>query len=80
MLEDHVRKCTWHNQMMTCVNRKLARAMSTCDVNKSCHSGRITLGVSPLVNEKNFEVLNDEVPKRTQDVQYERSLWEHSHP
>jgi hypothetical protein len=43
--EDHVSKYTWHNQMMTCVKKKLACAMSTRDVNKLRHSGRITSGV-----------------------------------
>jgi hypothetical protein len=49
---DHVSKYTWHNQMMTSVKRKLARAMSTSDVSKLRHSGRITSGVSPPRNVK----------------------------
>jgi hypothetical protein len=43
---------TWHNQMMTSVKRKLARAMSTSDVSKLRHSGRIASGVSPPRNVK----------------------------
>jgi hypothetical protein len=39
MLADHVNKYTWHNQMMTSVKRKLARAMSTSDISKLRHSG-----------------------------------------
>jgi hypothetical protein len=61
--EDHVSKYTWHNQMMTCVKRKLTRAMSTHDVNKLRHSRRITSGVSPLANDKSSEVPKDEIPK-----------------
>jgi hypothetical protein len=61
-VEDHF-KYTWHNQMMTCVKRKLAHAMSTSDVNKLRHSGRITSGVSPLANDKSSEVPKDEIPK-----------------
>jgi hypothetical protein len=60
---DHVSKYTWHNQMMTSVKRKLARAMSTSDVSKLCHSGRITLGVSPPRNVKIPEVPKDEGSK-----------------
>jgi hypothetical protein len=60
---DHVSKYTWNNQMMTCVKRKLARAMSTRDVNKLCHSGRITSGVSPPRNVKSPEVPKDKVSK-----------------
>jgi hypothetical protein len=52
----HVNKYTWHNQMMTSVKRKLARAMSTSDVSKLRHSGRITSGVSPPRNVKSPEV------------------------
>jgi hypothetical protein len=60
---DHVSKYTWDNHMMTCVKRKLAHAMSTCDINKLHHSKRITLGVSPPRNFKSPKVLKDEVPK-----------------
>jgi hypothetical protein len=62
-MADHVSKYTWHNQMMTCVKRKLAHAMSTHDVNKLRHSGRITSGVSPPRNVKSPEVPKDEVLK-----------------
>jgi hypothetical protein len=41
---DHISKYTWNNQMMISVKRKLAHAMSTCDVNKLHHSGRFTSG------------------------------------
>jgi hypothetical protein len=58
---DHVNKYTWHNHMMTCVKRKLARAISTRDVNKLHHSERITSGVSPPRNVKSLEVPKDEV-------------------
>jgi hypothetical protein len=57
---DHVSEYTWHNQMMTSVKRKLARAMSTSDVSKLRHFGRIASGVSPPRNVKSPEVLKDE--------------------
>jgi hypothetical protein len=63
MSEYHVSKYTWHNQMMTCVKRKLACAMSTHDVNKLHYSRRITSGVSPLANGKSSEVPKDEISK-----------------
>jgi hypothetical protein len=59
-VEDHVSKYTWHNQMMTSVKRKLARAMSTSDVSKLRHSGRFTSGVSSPTNVKSPEVPKDE--------------------
>jgi hypothetical protein len=62
-MADHVSKYTWHNQMMTCVKRKLAHAMSTRDVNKLRHSRRITSGVSPPRNVKSLKVPKDEVSK-----------------
>jgi hypothetical protein len=43
--------------MMTSVKNKIARSMSTRDANKLRHSGRINSGVSPLANEKIYEVL-----------------------
>jgi hypothetical protein len=63
MSADHVSKYTWHNQVMTSVKRKLARAMSTSDVSKLRHSGRIASGVSPPRNVKSPEVPKDEGPK-----------------
>jgi hypothetical protein len=60
---DHVSKYTWHNQMMTCVKRKLAHAMSTHDVNKLRHSRRITSRVSPPRNVKSLKVPKDEGSK-----------------
>jgi hypothetical protein len=60
---DHVNKYTWHNQMMTSINWKLARAMSTSDIRKLRHSERISLGVSPSRNVKSPEVSKDKVPK-----------------
>jgi hypothetical protein len=63
MSEDHINNYTWHNQMMTYVKKKLARAMSTCDVNKLRHYERITLGVSPPRNVKSLEVPKDKVLK-----------------
>jgi hypothetical protein len=65
---DHVNKYTWNNQMMTGVKRKLAHSMSTSDVIKLRHSGRIALGVSPPRNVKNPEVLKDEGPKSLSSV------------
>jgi hypothetical protein len=55
----HVSEYTWHNQMMTSVKNKLACAMSTSDVRKLCHSGRIASGVSPPRNVKSSKVLKD---------------------
>jgi hypothetical protein len=63
MSADHVSEYTWHNQMMTSVKKKLARAMSTSDVSKLRHSGRIASGVSPPRNVKSPEVPKDEGPK-----------------
>jgi hypothetical protein len=60
MSADHVSEYTWHNQMMTSVKRKLARAMSTSDVSKLRHSRRIASGVSPPRNVKSPEVPKDE--------------------
>jgi hypothetical protein len=60
---DHISKYTWHNQMMTCVKRKSSRSMSTHDLNKLSHFGRITSGVSPPRNVKILEVPKDEVLK-----------------
>jgi hypothetical protein len=62
-MEDHVSKYTWHNHMMTCVKRKLACAMSTRDINKLHHSGRISSGFSPPRNVKSLEVLKDKILK-----------------
>jgi hypothetical protein len=59
-VEDHVNKYTWHNQMMTSVKRKLARAMSTSDVSKLRHSGRFTSEGSSPTNVKSPEVPKDE--------------------
>jgi hypothetical protein len=62
-VEDHVGKDTWHNQMMTTVKRKLTHAISTSDVSKLCHFGRIALGFLPRTNVKSPEVPKDEGPK-----------------
>jgi hypothetical protein len=77
--EDHINKYTSHNHMMTSVKRKLARAMSTCDINKLRHSERITLGVSPLENDKSSDVPKDEIPKWTWFILSKETLREHSH-
>jgi hypothetical protein len=62
--------------MMTSVKRKLARAMSTSDVSKLRHSGRIASGVSPPRNVKSPEVPKDEGPKSLSvvDLRYIRIL------
>jgi hypothetical protein len=72
-VEDHVSKYTWHNQKMTSVKRKLARAMSTSDVSELRHSGRIASGVS---NVKSYEVPKDEDLKflSTVDLRIHREL------
>ena len=56
MSVDHVSKYAWHNQVMTSIKRKLARAMPTSDIRKLRHSGRIASGVSPPRNVKSIEV------------------------
>jgi hypothetical protein len=58
-VEYHVSKYTWHNQMMTSVKRKLARAMSTSDVSKLRHFGRSTSEGSSPKNVKSLEVPKD---------------------
>jgi hypothetical protein len=67
-VSNHVSEYTWNNQMMTSVKRKLVRAMSTSDVSKLRHSGRISSGVSPPRNVKSPEVLKDEGPKELSAV------------
>ena len=59
MSEDHVNKYTWHNQMMISFKKKLARAMSTSDVSKLRHFGRIALGVLSWTNVESPEVSKD---------------------
>jgi hypothetical protein len=56
----HVSKYTWNNQMMTSVKRKLACSMTTSDVSKLRHSGRIASEVSPPRNIKSPKVPKDE--------------------
>jgi hypothetical protein len=71
-MEDHIGKDTWKNHMMTTVKRKLTHAMSTSDVSKLRHFGRIALGVLPRTNVKSNEVLKDEGLKSlsTIDLRY----------
>jgi hypothetical protein len=50
--------------------RNSAHDMSSSDVSKLRHSGSFTSGLLPLALAQGLEVLNVEVPKRTQNIRY----------
>jgi hypothetical protein len=63
MLVDHISKYTWHNQIMTCVKRKLAHSMSTRDVNSYVTLGELLREFHHQEMFKSLEVPKDEGPK-----------------